>query len=117
MQMQEAFLTSLFDPTNRMVSRVLDQEALAQRNQGQQQILQSSVATQALWHYDSQGRLVMRDPDEALAYAQAYNQLNAKVAPNQVATGPSQDTLLILQALQQLASQPKKAKKRNNKKP
>jgi len=80
MSFQDQFISNMFDPTNRMITRMVDTEALNARNAGQQALAQGSVAQQALWTYDSAGRLVMRDIDEAVSIAQGIAAMNATKA-------------------------------------
>ena len=76
MSFQEQLVSNMFDPTNRLVTRMVDQEAINQRNAGQQALAQGTLAQQSLWTYDASGRLVMRDVDEALAIAKGIHAMN-----------------------------------------
>jgi len=81
MSFAEQLVSNMFDPTNRMVNRMVDQEATNVRNQGQAQLAQGTVAQQSLWTYNARGELVMRDIDEALAIARGITAMNQQVQP------------------------------------
>src|SRR5687767_1934706 len=92
MSFQEQLISNMFDPTNRLVTKMVDAEAINKRNEGQQTLATGTVAQQALWTYDAQGRLVMREIDEAVSIAEGINRMNTAAAnksqaqPDDIAT-------------------------------
>jgi hypothetical protein len=102
----------MFDPTNMMVQQMIAQRGIESRNQGQSALAMGTVAQQALWTYDANGRLVMRDIDEAMSIAQGIASMNAKPSAPEAQTLSVTDVVNIVQQVLATHSVSKTKKKK-----
>ena len=76
MSFQEALISNMFDPTNRLVNKMVDSEATKAYNETTLAIHNSDLATKSLLYTDSNGRIQVREIDAAHAYAVGITNIN-----------------------------------------
>lgn len=107
MSLQETLLSNMFDPTNIMVTKMLDGQDKTSANQTTLAINAGDLATRALLEVDASGRIKVRGAEEARAMAQTIVDFNSMGKAQPQAQLTVND---VVQIFAQLQAQPKPKK-------
>ena len=107
MSFQEALISNMFDPTNRLVNKMVDSESTKAFNETTLAIHSSDLATKALLHVDNNGRIQVREIDAARAYAHGIVDINnVGKAPQSQPTQATDIATIVAMVVAQLQAQP-----------
>jgi hypothetical protein len=98
MSFQEQLVSNMFDPTNRLVNKMVDSESTKAYNETQLAIQGSDLATRALLYVDNTGRIQVREDDAARSKALAIMDIN-NVGKAQPAAQQTDIATIVAQAV------------------
>ena len=99
MSLAETLIGHMIDPNNQMVTQMLQDRSIQQRNNPQIWLTQQPLNVQAMYYIDLDGRLVARTPDAARAQLKLIMENQAQPAPTKSSAVTNEDLARTLIAI------------------